>query len=50
MFTEKMEIELSKQAVLSINNIVNQIYEKAMIKWQQQRTSTTINSNLSEML
>ena len=45
-----MSEELQKQATSSVENIVNMIYQKSMLKWKEAQASKTVEDSLTEML
>ena len=48
-FTQSFNYELQQQAMLSVKNIINAIYNKALEKWQEKQAASTIDALLQEM-
>lgn len=48
-FTSKMSEELQRQALSSVQNIVNSIYQKTISKWKEAQASNFIEASLLEM-
>ena len=49
-YTSKMSEELQSQAKSSVASIVNMIYQKTMLKWDEAQATKTIEDSLQDML